>query len=152
MRVNLRNPVLQVEARRGGSQQRPAFTRGQLTALHNDIRVLLRSQAGAFIFEHYQNTLLPAATGILLDEIDKVSSDLSASLVAAWTHFYCHALPTLEAVFIHVKVRCPSPHTLPAGSAVIPVAFDFLFTYPQMQLLFHFVPLKLLVYNASYTN
>jgi hypothetical protein len=72
--------------------------------LHNDIRVLLRSQAGAFIFEYYQNTLLPTVASLLLEEIEKVSSDLTASLVAAWTHFYCHALPTLEAVFIQVKV------------------------------------------------
>jgi hypothetical protein len=68
----------------------------------------LRSQAGTFIFEYYQNTLLPAAADILLEDIDRVSSDLSASLIAAWTHFYCHALPALEAVFVHVKVGFPS--------------------------------------------
>jgi hypothetical protein len=104
--------------------------------LHNDIRVLLRSQAGAFIFEYYQNTLLPTVAGLLLDEIDKVSFDLTASLVAAWTHFYCHALPTLEAVFIHVKVCYPFPlmthYLLPSGSSIIPAVFDFLFAYPQM--------------------
>jgi hypothetical protein len=77
--------------------------------LHNDIRVLLRSQAGAFIFEYYQNTLLPTVACLLLEEIDRFSSDLTASLVAAWTHFYCHALPTLEAVFIQVKVRFHYP-------------------------------------------
>jgi hypothetical protein len=76
-------------------------------SLHNDIKVLQRSHAGAFIFEYYQNTLLPAAACLLLDEVDKASPDLSASLVAAWTHFYCHALPTLEAIFIHVKVKLP---------------------------------------------
>lgn len=91
------------EQRRLGSQPGPTFSRGQLTALHNDIRVLLRSQAGTFIFEYYQNTLLPAAADILLEDIEKVSSDLSASLIAAWRHFYCHALPALEAVFVHVK-------------------------------------------------
>ncbi|PNF13877.1 hypothetical protein B7P43_G11481 [Cryptotermes secundus] len=91
------------EPRQSGSKSRPAFTRGQLTALHNDIRVLLRSQAGAFIFEYYQNTLLPTVACLLLEEIERFSSDLAASLVAAWTHFYCHALPTLEAVFIQVK-------------------------------------------------
>ncbi|KDR23752.1 Protor-2 [Zootermopsis nevadensis] len=91
------------EPRRAGVQTRPAFSRGQLMSLHNDVKVLQRSQAGAFIFEYYQNTLLPAAACLLLDEIDQASPDLSASLVAAWTHFYCHALPSLEAIFIHVK-------------------------------------------------
>ena len=108
IKSNLRNPVLQAEQRRLGSQPGPTFSRGQLTALHNDIRVLLRSQAGTFIFEYYQNTLLPAAADILLEDIEKVSSDLSASLATAWTHFYCHALPALEAVFVHVKVGFPS--------------------------------------------
>jgi hypothetical protein len=87
--------------------------------LHNDIRVLLRSQAGAFIFEHYQNTLLPAVANFLLEEIEKFSSDLIASLVAAWTHFYCHALPTVEAVFIQVKVRSRTVCFLPNSSQFI---------------------------------
>jgi hypothetical protein len=45
---------------------------------------------------------------ILLEDIEKVSSDLSASLATAWTHFYCRALPALEALFVHVKVGFPS--------------------------------------------
>ncbi|XP_069696043.1 proline-rich protein 5-like isoform X2 [Periplaneta americana] len=81
----------------------PLLTRGQLTTLHNDIRVLLRSQAGAFIFEYYQNTLLPGAACLLLEEVERGDADLGARLAATWTHFYCHALPTLEAIFIQVK-------------------------------------------------
>nr|CAD7425494.1 unnamed protein product [Timema monikensis] len=77
---------------------------GQLTALHNDVHVLLRSQAGTFIFEYYQNTLLPDASEILFEHaLSSSPRHFPDTLAAIWTHFYCHTLPALEAIFVSVK-------------------------------------------------
>nr|CAD7398086.1 unnamed protein product [Timema poppensis] len=79
---------------------------GQLTALHNDVHVLLRSQAGTFIFEYYQNTLLPDASEILFEHaLSSSPRHFPDTLAAIWTHFYCHTLPALEAIFVSVKAE-----------------------------------------------
>ena len=96
--------MFQNEEKKANSQVAPLLPRGHLTTLHNDIRILLRSQAGAFIFEYYQNTLLPSATAQLLEQLEGSLEDFVSTLVAMWQHFYCSALPTLEAIFIQVKV------------------------------------------------
>ncbi|KAJ9592483.1 hypothetical protein L9F63_015899 [Diploptera punctata] len=86
------------EEKKSYSQAAAVLDKGQLSALHNDIRILLRSQAGTFIFEYYQNTLLPGAVSQLLDVMEG-----GVTLIEIWTHFYCTVLPTLDAIFIQVK-------------------------------------------------
>ncbi|XP_066999645.2 proline-rich protein 5 [Anabrus simplex] len=81
----------------------PTFNRGHLQVLHDDVHVLQRSQAGTFIFEYYQKNLLPSTMELLLDRILVGEDDVVVNLSATWTHFYCHILPALEAIFVQVK-------------------------------------------------
>ncbi|XP_046394695.1 uncharacterized protein LOC124162267 [Ischnura elegans] len=47
---------------------------GELSALHSDVRVLLRTEPGAFIFEYLKDKLLPVTAAKVLEETQKRSA------------------------------------------------------------------------------
>ncbi|XP_063232203.1 proline-rich protein 5-like [Bacillus rossius redtenbacheri] len=81
----------------------PEAASEDLAALHEDVRVLQRSQAGSFMLEYYQSTLLRDAAAPLLARLLERRAELAQTLALVWTHFYCHSLPALQAVFVSVK-------------------------------------------------
>ncbi|XP_046394650.1 proline-rich protein 5-like [Ischnura elegans] len=92
---------------------------GELSALHSDLRVLLWTEAGAFIFEYLKAKLLPVTAAKVLEETRKRSAvdpadeakgavdprKLCSELSATWEHFYSHSLTLLEAIIYQVKSR-----------------------------------------------
>ncbi|KAG8231323.1 hypothetical protein J437_LFUL011716 [Ladona fulva] len=96
---------------------------GELASLHSDVRVLLRTEAGVFIFEYLKDKLLPGAAEGVLEEVRKrigIAGEkeehrkdgeeldcrkLCSALSAVWENFYSHSLPLLEAIFYQVKSR-----------------------------------------------
>ncbi|XP_071453515.1 proline-rich protein 5-like [Hetaerina americana] len=129
--ANIRSAVDRVVryCHRGNKQAASPLAEGELSALHADVRVLLRTEAGAFIFEYLKDKLLPVAASEVLAEIKRKSTGmpkgteperraadgavegeldarkLSAELSTTWEHFYSHSLTLLEAIFYQVKSR-----------------------------------------------
>jgi hypothetical protein len=86
-----------------GLVQRQPLAQGLLTSLHEDVRALQRSKAGPFIREYLETRLLSTAGEFMYIEVT-TAPDLGQALADTWSYFYSHVLPTLEAIFIQIKV------------------------------------------------
>lgn len=79
---------------------------GELSNLHDNIRNILVSKAGPFIFDYYKQELLPRGMIILREEIKREEGDtLLKMLEITWQHFFKKILPSLESILYLIKVK-----------------------------------------------
>ncbi|CAM1299912.1 PRR5L (predicted) [Pycnogonum litorale] len=89
-----------------GLFQRKKLTNNDLAPLLDNVRTLLNSEAGTFVYEYYQKQLLTRGMIILREEIrQNEGSELIRKLDEVWNYFYSYILPTLEAILMPLTIH-----------------------------------------------
>ncbi|XP_023212321.1 proline-rich protein 5-like isoform X2 [Centruroides sculpturatus] len=87
-------------------QQKDVMNPGELFSLHENIRNILGSKTGPFIFDYYKQELLPRGMIILRENIRLEEGEkLLVMLEEIWNYFFKKILPALEAILYLIKTK-----------------------------------------------
>lgn len=78
---------------------------GTLAAVHENVRNLLDSNIGSFVYDRYQSQMLKKGMAVIRDRVLN-GYDLITCLCDNWQQFYSNILPALDCILFRVKAKC----------------------------------------------
>ena len=78
---------------------------GTLATVHENVRNLLESNIGSFVYDRYQSQMLKKGMALIRDRVTD-GYDLIDSLCDNWRQFYSNILPALDCILFRVKAKC----------------------------------------------
>lgn len=76
-----------------------------LAAIHENVRSLLDSNIGSFVYDRYKSQMLKKGMALLRDKINSCDYFMEG-LSEHWTQFYSNILPALDCILFRVKAKC----------------------------------------------
>ncbi|XP_054159470.1 proline-rich protein 5-like [Oppia nitens] len=77
----------------------------QLSDVHRNVKNLLDSNIGSFVYDRYKSQMLKKGMTLLKERVN-LMTNLMDGLSNIWIHFYTNILPTLDAILYRVKPKC----------------------------------------------